>query len=165
MRVSFRLFIAAFLLLAATIVAADKPDFSGLYTRKESKESSKASNGGVGTLRVVQTGNSLEVTDAWNGKQTVNEYRMDGSRGPYTSQSGVAGTCTAKFKGKTLILDIDVTAQAQPSSPAVQMHTRQRWELSPDMKILTIHNDVDFPNVPLNGFQVIPPWTDVYTRD
>jgi hypothetical protein len=157
----FRLFVMLFFVMASTCVAAGNPDFSGSYTMKQSK--SDAQKGPARTLQVVQTSESIEVTEVADGKQTVNVYPLNGAERPYTSQDGAAGTCTAKLKGKDLILESFVAARPQPGGPSATLHTKQRWELSSDLKVLTIHSDVDSSLLP--GMQVIPSWSDVYVRN
>jgi hypothetical protein len=67
-----------------------------------------------------------------------------------TQVRGIAGKCKAQFKGKNLILSSFVTTHPQLNGPGAQMHTKERWELSSDSKVLTIHSDVDFPGKPVN---------------
>jgi hypothetical protein len=75
------------------------------------------------------------------------------------------GTCAAHFKGKALVLEVQVTSHPTPNGPSVQMHTREQWTLSSDRKTLNSHTDVDFPNSGLGGFQVIEPWSETYARN
>jgi hypothetical protein len=77
----------------------------------------------------------------------------------------VEGTSQTQFKGKSLAVDIFVVTTPTPNGPKVQIHTKERWELSSDLKTLTIRKEVDFPTVPLGGFQVIEPWSEIYTRN
>lgn len=164
-RSPYRFLLVALLLVASTMVAADKPDFSGSYTLTGSKGAFKLKKGEVWTLRVTQTESAIDVTKVAAGHQNINKFPLDGGEGTYTSPGGQTGTCKAQFKGKNVILDIFVTTHPQPNGPAVRIHTRERWELSSDSKTLTIRNDVDFPQSPLNGFQVIEPWSEIYSRN
>jgi len=157
--------LAALLVVASTIIAADRPDFSGSYTLTGSKGALKLKKGTFWTLRVVQSESAIEVTRVMDGNQNTNKFRLDGSEEAYNSPGGQTGTCKALFKGKYLILDTFVTTHPQQNGPAVQVHTRERWELSLDSKTLTIRSDVDFPLSPLHGFQVIQPWSEIYTRN
>jgi hypothetical protein len=163
----FSLLLAALLGLKSTAVAADKRDFSGLYMLKEKTKQPKPEKGEAWTLRVTQTATAVEVTRVMDSHQNVNKFPLDGSEGPYVSPGGPTGTCKAQLKSKYLILDTFVTSHPQPNGPAVQMHTRERWELSSDSKTLKIRTDVDFPQFSgiLNGFQVVEPWSEIYTRN
>ena len=77
----------------------------------------------------------------------TNRYPLNGSEADYVSPGGVPGKCKARFKGSQLILESMVVARPQPNVP-VRLHTKERWELSKDSKILTIQTDVDFPDMP-----------------
>ena len=139
--------------------------FSGSYTLK--KTSGAARPGRDSVLRVTQSESAIAVTRELNGRQYVNNFRLDGSEGKYVSPGGATGTCKAQRKSKSLILDSFVTTHPQPDGPAVEMHTRERWELSKDSTTLKIHTDVNFPQFSgtLSGFQVVEPWTEIYTRN
>jgi hypothetical protein len=164
---SFSLLLAVLLGLISNAVAADKRDFSGSYTLKENTKAPKLEKSEAWTIRVNQTESAIEVTRVMDGHQNLNKFPLDGSEGPYTSPGGPTGTCKAQFKSKYLILDTFVTTHPQPNAPAVQMHTKERWELSSDATTLKIRTDVDFPQFSgtLNGFQVVEPWSEIYTRN
>jgi len=159
--------LTALLALVSTAIAADKRDFSGSYILKEKTGASKLEKSKASTLRVNQTESAPEVTRVIDGHQNVNKFPLDGSEGTYVSLGGPTGTCTARFKSKYLILDTFVTTRPQPNGPIVQMHTRERWELSSDSKTLKIRSEVDFPQFSgtLNGFQVVEPWSETYIRN
>ena len=163
-RSAYSFSVIASLLIASTTLAADRPDFSGSYTLAAGKGDKK---GEVWTLQVTQTESAINVTRVAGGHQNINKFPLDGSEAPYTSPGGPTGTCKGQFKGRNVILDTFITTRPQPNGPAVQMHTRERWELSKDSKTLTIRNNVDFPQYSslLNGFQVVKPWTEIYTRN
>ena len=156
----------ALLALVSTVVAGDKRDFSGSYALKE-KTGSKAEKSKATSLRVTQTESGIEVTRIVDGRQNMNKFPLDRSEGTYVSVGGPAGTCKAQFKSKYLILDTFVATRPQPNGPVVQMHTRERWELSSDSKTLKIRTEVDFPQFSgtLNGFQVVAPRSDTYIRN
>ena len=162
----YPLLLAALFVMVSTKVAADKRDFSGSYTLKASKGTSKSETGKAWTLRVTQSESTIEVAREADGQQNINKFPLDGSEGTYISPGGPTGTCKAQFKSKYLILDKFVTTHPQPNGPAVQMHTRERWELSADSNTLTVRSEVDFPQYSgiLKGFQVVEPWSEIYTR-
>jgi hypothetical protein len=152
-------------MIGSIIVAAERPSFSGSYTLKSGRGDSKSSKGTVWTLSVIQTDVAIEVTRVMDGQKNVNRYSLDGTEAAYTSPGGVPGKCKGEFKGKNLILESVVPTHPLPNGPAVDVHTRERWELSSDSKKLTIRNDVDVPQIPLNGYRVIEPWTEIYIRN
>ena len=51
----------------------------------------------------------------------------------------------------------------QGGSPT-RMHTKQRWQLSLDSKVLTIHFDVDFPDMQILGGMMNQSWTEKFVR-
>jgi hypothetical protein len=165
MRLPIRLIFAAVFLMGSILVAAERPNFSGSYTLKSGKGDSKSSKGSVWTLSVTQTDLAIEVTRVMDGQKNVNRYSLDGTEGTYTSPGGLPGQCKGQFKGKNLILESVVPTHPLPNGPALDLHTRERWELSSDLNKLTIHNDVDVHQIPLNGYQVIEPWTETYIRN
>lgn len=143
----------------------DRPDFSGSYTLTGTKGASKTKRATASLLQVIQTGAEIEVSRTFDGKAYLNRLKLDGTEGEYRSEGGAQGTSTARFKGKALIIDTQVTTRPQANGPAVQIHTRERWTLSSDLRTLIIRSDVDFPNSGLGGFQVIEPWSEIYTRN
>ncbi len=55
-----------------------------------------------------------------------------------------------------------IVTRPLPGGPEVQLHTRERWELSRDSKALTIHVDVENPQLPA---YFVGSWAEIYTRD
>ena len=161
MKRTIRAFVFLFLLFAAGISAADKPDFSGSYTLT-GVSGPKYEKGTIQKLRVVQTGSSVEVTQTISGHPNVNTYPLSDKEGVYESPGGAKGTCKAQSKKNELVLDSVVTTRPDVTSPIVQIHTKQKWQLSRDLKTLTIRNTVDSPQSAIN---IIEPWTEIYTRD
>jgi len=153
-----------------TPVAADapdpsKPNFAGSYTLTGAKGSRKMDGGSKMVLQVVQTATEILITRTTDGKTNTHRFTTDGAEGPYVTETGAKGTGTARFKGKTLVIDVQVVNRAASNGPNVQIHTREQWTLSNDLKALTIRTDVDFPNSGVGGFQVIEPWSEIYTRN
>ena len=166
-RSAYILILAALLGLAAGTLGADKLDFSGSYTLKKTTGAAKPAKGEVWVLRVSQSESAIEVTRVLNGHQYVNKFPLDGSEGAYVSPGGSTGTCRGQLTSKNLILNSFVTSHPQLNGPAVQMHTKERWELLSDLKTLRIRTDVDFPQFSgtLSGFQVVEPWSETYVRN
>lgn len=142
-----------------------KPDFSGSYTLTGTKRSAAMNKASQTVLQVVQRRDEIAVTKTIEGKPLTNRFKLDGNEAPYVTEGGVMGTCAAHFKGKALVLEVQVTSHPTPNGPSVQMHTREQWTLSSDRKTLNSHTDVDFPNSGLGGFQVIEPWSETYARN
>lgn len=171
MRLFCPLLVISIVLAAAgtipAIRAADnaKIDLSGAYTLTGAKGSFKMNRGASWRLDVVQAGAEINVTKTTDGKATANRFMLDGTEAPYVSEGGAKGTCTARWTGKTLVIDTYVASRPQRGGPEVRIHTREQWTLSPDLKTLTIRSDVDFPNSGLGGFQVVEPWSEIYTRN
>ena len=122
----------------------------------------KFEKGTVKTLSVLQTETSIDVTESEGGHRNANSFSLNGQEGAYVSPGGVKGTCKGQFKKNYLILESVVASRPQANGPAVQIHTKQKWELSPDLKTLNIHVDVDSPQSPIN---LVEPWIEIYARN
>jgi hypothetical protein len=154
--------LCASLCLAGIILASDRRDFSGTYTLMTSSDSKRIEKDAVHTLSVAQTETSIRITESISGKQTVSTYSLNGQEGAYISPGGAKGTCKGQFKRNHLVLESVVTTRPETNGPVIQIHTKQRWELSPDGRKLIIRFDVDSPQSAINA---IEPWTDIYTRN
>ena len=150
------------LFLAPLSLAADRADFSGSYTMTKSTGDFKLKKGEVWTLNVTQSDTLIEVTEVNDGKSTTNKYPLDGKEGPYVSPGGMKGACKGQFKKSALVLESVVDTRPQPNSPSVRLDTKERWELSGDMRTLTIHVDINIPNAPI---QLVNPWSEIFTRN
>jgi hypothetical protein len=150
-----------------SLAGVGSTDFSGAYTLKASKGPSKIlKRGSSWTLRVIQGDPSVQISALKDGSlYDYYDVKLDGTQASYRSPGGLSGICRAQLKRRSLVLDTLVTARPIGGSPLVQVHTRERWTLSSDGRTLTIQRDVDSPTVPLNGFQVIEPVSETYTRD
>jgi len=163
---TFGVLLAVFFVLVSSLVGADKPDFSGSYTLTSTKGAAKVNKGPSSALLVVQNESAIEITKVIDGRKNVNKFPLDGTEGIYESTGGAKGKCKGRFKGKSLVLDMFVTTHPQPNAPDVQIHMRERWEMSSDSKKLTIRSDVDSTVQPyLKGFQITGPLSEIYTRN
>jgi hypothetical protein len=137
MRIRRIVLCAAICAVAALLsVSGSGQDFSGTYTAQPSS-ASKTDD----TLIVVQSKDAVEITRREQGKTRTNRCPFSGS-GPYTSSGGIPGTCTAKIKGGSILVDSIVnTANAS-------LHTREQWQLSKNLKTLTIRSRSDAPDLP-----------------
>ena len=157
-----RLLSCAALCAAATVPAADRIDFSGSYTLTPSKKSGNTSKEPLKTITVAQSENSIGITEVEDGRTNTYQYPLNGHEGAYVSPGGLKGTCRGQFRKNSLILESVVTAHPQAGGPAIQIHTKQKWELSSDLRTLTVRVDIDSPQSPIN---VVEPWTEIYTRN
>ncbi len=167
MKLPLHLFLIALLLLAASIAAGEKTDFSGSYTLTKIKGGEFGfgpKKGTVWSLEVVQTATAIEVTKVRNGRRFVNTFSLDGTEGVFNDPSGNTGKCKGHFKGRYLYLDSFVIFRTK-GGPTIQSHAIERWELSADLKTLTIQTDVETAY----NQQIIPnniqPWSAVYARN
>ena len=134
------------LLVPERVVASDKPNFSGSYIAEREKKAS--SDETASTLEIVQNDESIEITRVERGKRTISRCPLNGSDGDYTSPNGVAGKCKAQLKPKYLIVEFLVVTHPQQAPSPVRVHTKEKWQLSADAKMLTIKSEVDFPDFP-----------------
>jgi hypothetical protein len=171
MRTYLHVFLAALIFLGPSLGlgpsldAAEGQNFSGSYTLTGAKGDFDFSKDTVWTISVVQTAAAIEVTRVMDGRTSMNRFPLDGAEGGYTSATGVQGKCKGQLKGKNLILESVVVTYPARNRPGFDTRTRERWELSPNSKTLTIRNDVDYPGSSLEGLHVAQPWTEIYTRN
>jgi hypothetical protein len=151
------------LLCCLTVASvAQGPDFSGSYTLTPPKHASKSTKATTYTLTAVQTANAIVVTRIADGKSTTNTFPLDGGEGIYHTENQTPGTCKGHFKGNELFLESTIVTRPLKDEPVVIIRTKEQWKLSPDLKTLKIHNEVENPRLPIS---IVDPWTDVYTRD
>jgi hypothetical protein len=146
-------------------LAADKLNYSGKYSMQARKTASGSE--ADSTLDVVQNADNIEITTMEQGKRTTNRYPLNGTDGDYTSSGGVAGKCKAQLKDKFLVLESVVAVRPQPNAPPIRIHTKERWQLSANSKILTVKSEMDFPDAPRDVSTVVGEYisgTRKYTR-
>jgi hypothetical protein len=130
---------------ASTLLAADSLSFSGKYSAERSKGASGASTDS--TLQVTQSEDKIEITRVEQGKRTTSQCPFNSTAGTHTTPGGISGTCKAQLKGKNLIIESVVVTHPQAAGP-IRVRTKERWQLSADLKALTIKSDSDFPDFP-----------------
>ncbi len=128
---------------ANTALGAEMVNYSGKYSLQVTRMASSKLD-----LEVIQSKDSIEVTRMEESSKTTNRYPLNGSDGDYKSRTGSSGRCKAQLKGKYLVLESVVTARPQPNAAPMRIHTKERWQLSSDSKILTVKSEVSFPDVP-----------------
>jgi hypothetical protein len=142
--------------------AAGTTDFSGSYTLIPAKNPSKLVKAVTEILTVVQTTSAIVVTRTTDGTPYTNTFPLDGREGIYFTENQTRGTCNGHLKGNHLFLDASVTTRPLKDGPLVTLHTKERWELSSNLKTLKIYVEIENPELPIPIFD---PWTDVYTRN
>jgi hypothetical protein len=163
MRPAIRTLFPTFLLLLATVAIADNPDFSGSYTLTGGDRRLDARKAMVVTITVKLTPIDMEFTTVKDGQKTVNRVTLDGKASAYNTLRGPYGTCKARIKGKTLILEVLGSVRVDTTQVTMSVHSTEVWQLSSDSKTLTIRGE----DLLLNPPTVIhlPPWTEIYTRN
>jgi len=131
--------------LIAVAVAQQVPDFSGTYVLKSHARSdsyrSASSNVMLGRVirKVMQDNDSVEIVFVLVGRGTFTcKYRLDGSEIQSAEPDGTPTVEHAEIKGKTLIIrsSIKVASGALKGVPILRT---EKWELSKDLKTLTVH--------------------------
>src|SRR5258708_2862899 len=101
MKPAFRLLFTALLLLAASLAATEKTDFSGSYTLTKIKGGNFAvKKGTVWTIDVVQSATAIQVTKVKNGHRFVNTISLDGPEVVCEGLGGIAEEGMTKVGGK-----------------------------------------------------------------
>jgi hypothetical protein len=147
------------LMVAST---AETTDFSGSYAFTPAKHASKTAKDITETLTVMQTATDIVVTRVANGKSYTNTFPLDGREGIYYTENHTKGTCKGHFKGNQLFLDATIATRPLENGLVVIIRFKERWQLSPDLKTLKIHEEAENPQL---SFSAIEPWTDIYTRN
>ena len=153
-----------FLLLlcsAPFLFAQNPPDFSGIYLRnpartwmqsgrvvkpefdRSTREVVQAiEDGSPIVLVVTQTSNAIQVTTIQNGAESVSRYSLKNSKSKGANRSDSQGIGRAKFKKDILLIESDVFQLLRLSldpSLDVVLRAGERWELSSDSRVLTVH--------------------------
>ncbi|HEU4387849.1 MAG TPA: hypothetical protein VFV34_08635 [Blastocatellia bacterium] len=143
--------VAVTLLLQASAIASEKPDFSGAWALDQDRSFSNPP-GFNQTMTVTQNGNEIKldakVTTA-QGEQAISErFILDGQERDFTPPAGPQG---AKGRRKAywlpgdrgIVVEDQVTTDS-PSGP-VSQSTIRKWILSADGKTLTADYFIDSP--------------------
>jgi hypothetical protein len=158
--------ICVVLLLTTSFVHAatpDHPDFSGSYSLKSVKGEDKPDRDETWTVQITQSETEIKIVTSLNGHPSVEVFALNGSESKCHNADGDEAKCTASWNGKTLTLETIYTAHPTENSPDVEMHNRERLELSNAGKTLTIRSDQKAPRYPY--LQISEPTTEIYTRD
>jgi hypothetical protein len=152
------------LLFASLLCAAtpDHPDFSGSYTLKSVKGEDNPDNDETWTLQVTQTATEITIVTTLNGHPSTEVFPLNGSEAKCRNADGDGAKCMSAWSRKTLTLETVYIAHPTENSPDVEMHSRERLELSADRKRLTIRTDQKAPHYPY--LRISPPTTETYIR-
>ena len=142
--------------------AAAPTNYAGTYSGQASKG---ARSQPAAVLRVIQNDDVIEITRDEGGRTTTSRFPLNGQQGDYTSPRGSTGKGKVDFKGKGLAIESIVLTRPQSNGPGVRSRIRERWQLSPDAKLLTIRFNVDFPDLEqLTHGATDQTWMETYTR-
>jgi hypothetical protein len=143
--------------------AADAPDFSGTYTLKSAKGGDQPDAGEVWTLQITQTAAEIKIVTTIDGHPSTEIFPLSGSEETCRNADGADAKCSGQWKGKTLVLETIYTAHPTENGPDVEMHSRERLELSSDRKMLTIRTDTKAPQ--FSALEMSGATTEIYTRN
>jgi hypothetical protein len=141
------LFVASVALAAIAvphaIFAAPNLNFTGKYVHRGDKSNSDLDP--EVTLNVVQSDQAVEITKEGPGGILFNRFLLNGSEQDCVTSNRVSARCKAQLKGRNLIVESLVDSSDQTSGGLVHIHTVEQWQLSGDLKTLTIRLRVDYP--------------------
>ncbi len=147
-------FCALALCVAPTLHAQGPPDYSGVYLRDRSEgppppgthaptqldrsvqELEQAlEDGSRLVLQVTQTDHSIRVTRLQNGASLTSNYELEYSKSKKDRSRGAKDAGRAKFKKDALLIEYQAP---WPRSGGMSFRVREKWQLSPDSRALTI---------------------------
>lgn len=132
--------ILIFLFIATTTFAQnEKPDFSGRYLLKPAKVGKHDPPPTPRYLRVTQTEQTLEAAYTGDKHPMTNRYQLDGTISMNQTSGGMPSKDRARLRGKSLVIESLVV------SAGVELHFKQKWQLSHDSQTLTIHMHCEAP--------------------
>lgn len=141
--------------------AANMPDFSGAYTLKSVKGEDKPGPGDALSLQIAQTADEIKITTVTDGNPSTDIFPL--TQGGHCGGAVAADSkCTAQWTGKLLELETVYTAHPTENGPEIEMHTRERLQLSSDGKTLTVRTETKAPDYP--ALEVTPATTEVYEK-
>ena len=137
--------LAAFVLAAASVAAAAKPNFSGTWVLDAAK-SEGVMQGLEETMTVKQDGDGFVIEakmKTQRGERTRNEtFAADGKEGEFTMRMGPnesKGKRTAKWSADGNSLEVAESMTFQDREGAnVEAKATRKWTLSADGKTLTV---------------------------
>ena len=103
----------------------EKLDFTGSYALSGIKGGMKMEKGSNWTLKTIQGDTEIEITKIMDGKADNYKVRLDGTEAMFISPSGARGSCTARLKGKALMLET-VVSGPPPAGRSYCSNTQER---------------------------------------
>jgi hypothetical protein len=162
--IEFPVLCALLMIFAPRIAAApDNPDFSGSYTLKSAKGGDAPDKGEVWTLQIIQSETEIKIITIIEGHPSTESFPLNDSEQKCRNADGEEAQCSCEWKGKTLYLETIYAAHPTENGPEVEMHSRERLQLSTDRKTLTIRTETKAPQFP--NLQMSEPTTEIYTRN
>jgi hypothetical protein len=141
------------LCVSSSLLAQNRPDFSGVYLRNRAKTGLQAGAGTLGQrirllqdveralddgspliLVVTQTADLIETTKIQNGARSTNHYDLNGSKPKKVHSRGSESIGRAKFNRETLLIEYNAPLQFR----GMTFRVKEKWKLSLDSRILTI---------------------------
>jgi hypothetical protein len=141
-------FVFAALCIPRGARAAAAPDFSGSYTLKSANGTGAPDKREVWTLQITQTEAEITIVTAIDGHPSTEAFPLTDNERTCRNADGADAKCSGQWKGKTLVLETVYTAHPTENGPDVEMHARERLDLSADRKTLTIRTDTKAPQFP-----------------
>jgi hypothetical protein len=157
-----------FLALTLPALPQQSPHFSGVYTLKSFTRSDSAGGGKFReqtsapktTLNISQGTDALDATFRFSSGKTVTlKYKLDDSESKNVDPDGSPTTDRAKLKGRELMVRSTMKIAAGDLKGS-EVHRTENWELSKDLKTLTIRQQSDIPGAHMLGNTM----TSTYTR-
>jgi hypothetical protein len=142
--------------------AANMPDFSGAYTLKSVKGEDRPDPSDALSLKIAQTADEIKITTVTDGQPSTETFPLGQGGGHCGGSASEDSKCTAQWTGKMLELEMVYTAHPTENGPEIEMHTRERLQLSSDGKTLTIRTETKAPDYP--AFEMTPATTEVYEK-
>lgn len=156
------MFVFAALSAPIRTTAANIPDFSGSYSLKSVKGEEKPDRRDALSLQIAQTADEIKITTVTDGHPSTESFPLGQSGGHCGGAASADSKCTAQWTGKLLELEMVYTAHPTENGPEIEMHTRERLQLSSDGKILTIRTETKAPEYP--ALDMTPATTEVYEK-
>src|SRR5579863_1729133 len=129
------------------------PDFSGTYTLGSLARSDSAGGanfreqtpGPKTTLNISQNANSIEARFTFaSGKTATLKYHLDDSESKNVDPDGSPTNDRVKLKGKSLVIRSTIKIVSGDLKGS-EVHRAESWELSKDLRTLTIHEQFEIP--------------------
>jgi hypothetical protein len=152
-------FLISLFIFQASMLAKERPDFSGLYVltppkaTKHNPEPPPARQ-----LKVVQCDRILEATYIEGEKVRKCRYNLDGSESQNYTSGGAPSKDRAQFKGSDLVIRSVVSAQN-----GTTLNVTEKWRLSRDFKRLTVHYSAEAASGLAAGIEIVS-LDDEYVR-